>query len=183
MNNLDIQTTEDIDISKIKDGDEILILVHPGSACGSAGYNIGKRAAENFRDLIIDDLNCASGHVIVLGGVLDNEIAEYDEFHEAITDAVEYAQREGLVGTYIEACDPDQVQIVERLMERLGDLGKQVKFELTGAWVEYTDEGYGQCVGSVYDAIKKSQASAHVEVLQSSVDSNYDDSPKTRNRP
>ncbi len=121
------------------------MLVHPGSACGSANYHLGRRAAAECRAEIAALLENWTGGFIVLDGDLSDELPEYPAFNTAISACLRRARRRGAISVRSEAQDPDQVAVIGDLVKRLEVAGQT--FEVTGAWYDPTDES--GCVNSV----------------------------------
>lgn len=74
----------------------VLVLVHPGSACGSANFNIGKFEARAARDALCSELDNWRGDVLVIDGELSDELEFYPSFDLAIRDCL---QRNPLVAS------------------------------------------------------------------------------------
>lgn len=132
---------------------DILILVHPGSACGSANFNNGYKSAEASRRELIDALNQWDGGVLVIDGDLSDELPDYPMFNRAIESALARAQEHGHISRRVMGNDPDQVDRSREFVASLPDQGKSMRFEVTGAWY-HPEDGMG-CVGSVINELKK----------------------------
>lgn len=72
----------------------VLVLVHPGSACGSADFNLGSSEASDARSRLANDLALWHGDIIVMDGFLSDEIATHPALDEAIQDALRRANPE-----------------------------------------------------------------------------------------
>lgn len=146
-------TVDTLDLSTVKPGDHITLMVHLGSACGSANFNLGDQRAQHARAGLLEDLQTVTGHLLVLAGGLDDEIADFAELLDALETALQPTP--GGLRAQILAHDPDQVDITKAFVDRLGALAFEVSFEVTGAWLDDYDPGErGGCVGSVYEALK-----------------------------
>lgn len=131
---------------------EFLVLVHPGSACGSANDNIGKWAANGARDGLVMELDNWRGSVIVLETDLSDEIVNYPLLDQAINNALQRAKADGLVSLRLMGEDPQQKDFIRDFVNTLTpEQKKTATFEVTGAWF-YREDG-GGCVGGVYDAL------------------------------
>ena len=129
---------------------EVLVLVHPGSACGSADYNIGRDAADRARVDMTDLLNAWHGDIIVLDGDLSDELPRFPVFADAIRSAVRRARRAGYLAIREVANDPEQVEAIKRIAS-MHDLTRS-SVVVSGAWYDPTDEC--GCVNSVIHALE-----------------------------
>lgn len=137
----------------------ILVLVHPGSACGSANFNIGRDEARGARDCLAHELRNWIGGVIVLDGELSDELPSYPDFANAIDEALAKARADGHVAIRTMASDPDQIRVIKEIVEQLGEPAMRATFTVTGAWY-HPEERY--CVGSVIDALREIGCTADV---------------------
>lgn len=137
---------------------KILVLVHPGSACGSATYNIGRQSANKARDGLCHELRTWMGGVIVLDGELSDELQSYPELNSQIDSALQRAKADGQVSIRRMADDPDQVDEIKRIVNELG--ARTASYMVSGAWYQSTDGG--GCVGSVIDALREIDCEAEV---------------------
>lgn len=142
----------------------ILVLVHPGSACGSANFHMGRDEARGARDCLAHELKNWRGGVIVLDGDLSDELPSYPVFAGAIDAALTRARTEGHVAIRTMASDPDQMRVIKELVQHLGDPTQRAAFTVTGAWY-HPEKRY--CVGSVIDALREIGCTA--EVCESAV--------------
>jgi len=127
----------------------VLVVVHAGSACGSANFNLGKSDARSSRDFLAGFIERWNGHVIVIDGSLCDELEFHPQLRQAIDNALKRAKDRGLVSTRRVGEDPDQIDVVKEIVLGL-DLPRDTLFEVTGAWASHGEEG---CVNSVYDAL------------------------------
>ncbi len=125
----------------------VLVLVHPGSACGSADFNLGAGPAENARWLIADDLLNWRGPVAVVDGFLSDEIPRYPTLRDAIREALAQA---GDRGVRVKACDSlGHTHLAAGRVVRKMRLDPSVTaIALTGAW--HDPEGGDGCVTDVH---------------------------------
>jgi len=154
---------------------EVLILVHPGSACGSANFNLGKTSAASGRDGLILDLELSAGHVFVIDGEFSDEIENYEKFCAAINDALKRAHDRGDFAERIMGDDNDdfnQVAAAQTLIKRHGLSTTKHHVLLTGAW--FDPDGKHGCVNSVYEVF--SQLGFTVDVMDGalSLDDGFD---------
>lgn len=130
----------------------ILVLVHPGSAGGSANFHLGRDEARGARDCLAHELRHWRGGVIVLDGDLSDDLPSYPVFASAIDAALARARTDGHVAIRTMASDPDQMRVIKELVQQLGEPAIQAAFTVTGAWY-HPEKRY--CVGSVIDALRE----------------------------
>ena len=131
---------------------DILVIVHPGSPCGSADFNLGGIATE-ARKLLINDIAHWHHGMIVIDGELSDELLypPYQPLHRAINMALARAQDLKLTSIRQYGHDPDQVQVIQQVIRELGLPPENARFFLTGAWLHSRDGG--GCVGSVHQVL------------------------------
>lgn len=130
---------------------EVLVIVHPGSACGSANDHYGSRnTANGVRDGLIYEWNAWQGGVIVIDGEFSDELPRYPALNAALSGVLARAKQRGLISIRRYGHDPDQIRVINALLKKLKIPADQVRFNVTGAWYYNDSEG---CVTSVYDAI------------------------------
>jgi hypothetical protein len=95
--------------------DPVLIVVHPGSACGSADFHMGRSLADDCRQLLIKRLDAWQSHVVILDGELSDELTDYPAFNEALDNVMRRASDMGKFTERRLADDPDQVQVAQRI--------------------------------------------------------------------
>ena len=141
----------------------ILVLVHPGSACGSADFNLGKSIAGAGRDGIVLDLAAAAGDVVVIDGHFSDEIPHYSNLSKAIDAALEGARERGDLAIRVlgdDSEDFNQVEAAKQVIAENGLLPDHHAVSLTGAWFDHDgDEG---CVNSVLEVFRDRGFSATV---------------------
>lgn len=130
----------------------ILVVVHPGSACGSADFNHPGDATME-RNFLAKDIAAWPGGIIVIDGALSDELGErrYHALAAAIDTTLNRARAAGLVAIRKNGDDPRQVRVMQRLVRQLGLTPQTTRFDLTGAWVHADGDG---CVGSVVDMLR-----------------------------
>lgn len=143
----------------------LLIVVHPGSCCGSADFNLGPEAAESAREILADDLDVWTGALAAIDGDLsgDLRLRRYRTLGAALEGALERSAAEGLPAIRIRGGDEDefdQVAAALSLCESLGLATGAWKVEVTGAW--YDPAGSDGCVNSVVEALATTGVSAVV---------------------
>lgn len=131
------------------------ILVHPGSCCGSANFNMGIILASAARSRLIDTLDhigTSPGHeLFVLDGDLSDELGQFPALDHAIKAALARCAQNGRPSMRLQADDPDQVQVAQFLLDNNFFRDRQVK--LMGAWAEPdNDNGCVTSVKQVLDA-------------------------------
>jgi hypothetical protein len=130
----------------------ILVLVHPGSACGSADYNLGKVNAREARENLIQTLDQWNGALLVIDGELSDELDFYPQFSRSIETALHRAKGLGLIGQRVIGNDPDQVLRITEFVTSMSEQDKaDTAFTVTGAWL-HPEDGTG-CVGSVHQQL------------------------------
>lgn len=154
---------------------KVLILVHPGSACGSADFNLGRNAARDARQRLIDELNGWSGGVVVIDGLLSSDLldSKFSPLNDALLGVIDRAEIEGLESRRIYGCDSDdhdQVQAIEQCAHEIGVTAHGMEFFVTGAW--FNGKG-GGCVGSVLGELRRLGLRACV--LESAIMEDVDD--------
>lgn len=131
---------------------EILVVVHPGSACGSASFNIGNQDARAARDSLANELNAWLGPLVVIDGHLSIELPGYPALSSALENALTRARQAGHMSLRLTGDDPEQNDRIREVIESMGAEQKRAAFfNITGGWF---DKGNGGgCVGGVYDVI------------------------------
>ena len=147
----------------------VLILVHPGSACGSAIANLGSQLAHSYREGLIRDLSKWTGDMLVIDGELSEELKDraFRDLGRAIEGTLGRCRAAGHRARRSWGCDnipPHQADRIQAWLKD-GTLNPQtMRISLTGAW--YNEEG-GGCVGGVEQDLLK--AGFEVEVRDSVV--------------
>lgn len=144
-------------------GLRILVVVHPGSACGSADFNYGSREiAERCRQRLIEEWDNWAGGAIVLDGALTDELPKYMELSRALQALLTRAEASNSVALRLEAPDPEQEGILDAVLQEIQPPKQLTTFVVTGAWLY---PGHLGCVGGVYRAL---QALGYRAILSSS---------------
>ena len=140
---------------------EILVVVHPGSACGSASFNIGNQDARAARASLVNELNAWLGPLVVIDGRLSIELPDYPALSSALENALARARQAGHMSLRLTGDDPEQNGRIRKVIESMGAEQKRAAFfNITGGWF---DKGNGGgCVGGVYDVIVSMGCKANV---------------------
>ncbi|MDD2765741.1 MAG: hypothetical protein PHE83_17400 [Opitutaceae bacterium] len=122
----------------------LLIVVHPGSLCGSADMHL-RGWAESTRDMIAHEISKWIGDVAVIVGFLDEELdrPQYAGLEEAL--------RRATYRTFGEPLSESLRHAAGRIAEHFG-LGKGDQVTVTGAWNDRDGTG---CVTSVARALRR----------------------------
>lgn len=136
----------------------LLIMVHPGSACGSLNSAFGRSGGGAYRDGLVIDLNNSKGGVLVVDGELSDELPHYSEFDAAIKNALQRAEAGKFPFGRIMADDQSH-QWVGKVIKTVRSMGYVAtdKISVSGIWVG-TREGYGVnsgCVTAVYKGLRR----------------------------
>ena len=155
----------------------LLIVVHPGSACGSATFNLGKFEARAARDYLAHDINKWDESILIVDGELSDELPDYPLLDSAIKNALSKAKTSGHGSGRIYACamnTPNWSNLVLQAVEKL-QVDKSAYVGLTGAWFSHTkDDG---CVNHVYNTLQ-SAGYTFIDVHDSAVvEPNNDEDP------
>lgn len=140
---------------------EMLVVVHPGSACGSADFNLGRVDARAARDALVSEIVAWSGPVVVVDGVLSDEL-QGQALGKAIEDAIGRAEAAGHPVLRVFACDgetEDWPAVVSAALDGMG-LPRDIQAVVTGAW--YFEDGSSGCVNAVYDLVTSRGGTAEV---------------------
>jgi len=135
----------------------ILVVVHPGAACGSADFVLGSWDAADARDNLIREANKWEGGVIVLQDSAMHETGQaglesWERWGDALKALVSRAKASGLVAIEQPAYNetpPHHDEVIRALLANPKNRG--TNYVVTGAWV-FSDES-GGCVLDVYSAI------------------------------
>jgi hypothetical protein len=158
----------------------ILVLVHPGSACGSADFNLGKAEGRAARDMLCSEMDSWNGDLIVIDGALSDELDHYPVLDASIKSALDRAKKADVISIRAYGDDPDQVDVIKALVPQLGARGIQAQYVVTGAWY-HPEDGSG-CVGSVIEAL--AEIGCEAKVSESAVSlSLYADEPDLMDGP
>ena len=149
----------------------LLIVVHPGSACGSADMNLGRDNADMQRCFMQTVVENWEGGIVIIDGELSDELAPnsgrdaWDQWGRALDDAIERAQNNGHLSLRVMGDDGGMSELNQmeaaRKVVRDYDLNPEnTAITLTGAWID--DEG-GGCVHSVREELAALGFEARIE--------------------
>jgi hypothetical protein len=129
------------------DEERILVVVHPGSACGSADFNLGTEAGPAREALAVEIMTWPHA-MLVVDGDLNDEIEHYAMLAIALENAGDVKERKMI---RVQACDPTEgwPEIVGKALDDEWPGGPHDVL-VTGAWVEPDDGG---CVNAVVQAV------------------------------
>lgn len=137
----------------------VLVIVHPGSACGSADENLGRDNAAYQRLEMQMTVENWEGAVVVIDGDLSDELSgwrgAWQEWGDTVAKAVERAKEQGLLALRVMGNDASEYNQEDAIRDVVKDHGltpANAMFTLTGAWVE--DNGDG-CVHSVREVLEE----------------------------
>lgn len=132
-------------------GNRVLIIVHPGSACGSADFNLGIEAAA-LRDAMAEEVARWDGDIHIIDGELSDELHHYARLGLAIECAIERALTTDRKVKRTMACalnDPNWTKKVSADFACLWP-GTRNNVLLTGAW--HHADGSG-CINAIHNVI------------------------------
>lgn len=115
----------------------LLVLVHPGSGCGSANFNIGQTEALQIRRILEDMLSHWEGGLLIVDGALSEELTYYP-LGRSIDQALDTAQTHGALAERIYACDSETENWTAQAASALDGFPSDQTIVLAGAW--YTPE-------------------------------------------
>lgn len=143
-----------------------LILVHPGSLCGSARSILGRLDANAARDEILFEVSQHQGDLVVIDGSLSDELSRGE--NETIEASLARVEADGHLALRIWGCDSGEAPYIgwkatglqgrhavfdgqEEAAAAIADILGSGEISVTGAWA--TQDGSTGCVCSVRDAL------------------------------
>jgi hypothetical protein len=144
----------------------LMVLVHPGSLCASADFNIGSDDAAAARKFVQEDLDDHQGHLIVLDGYAGDgrDLANEVDLSATIDRALDRAAASGFLSERLFGpSDRFERSLPRRARKLTGEIGSNVEVVLTGAWSDVA----GGCVTTAAE-IFRSAGYADVSILTSS---------------
>ena len=138
----------------VEGGARILVVVHPGSALGSANFNLGRADARAARETLAEEIAGFDGHVVVIHGGLSSELSDYPIFDRALRGALNGAHAKGRLAAEMYGCDntgPHHPDAARRLVGRFPAL-RGCSIVCTGAWA--TEDNSSGCVNDVADSLR-----------------------------
>lgn len=126
-----------------------MILVHPGSTCGSADFNLGIEAGA-LREALAAEVQAWPHDMMIVYDALSDELEHYAVLGLVIENAKERSGRRVIDE---KACDQTGAHWPEIVRSRFTQEWPEgpYKITVTGAW--YSDDGSAGCVNSVAQAL------------------------------
>lgn len=127
----------------------MLVVVHPGSACGSADFNLGKYDGPVARDFLARDITGWNGSILVVDSELSDELPQNEHLNAAIASALARAKAGNQIAGRVHGdpmAQPRWVQQVTNFVKNLNPA--EWLMELTGAWADHDG-----CVAHVYNTL------------------------------
>jgi len=129
------------------------ILVHPGSLCGSADFNLSLDEGDEVRVRTSQWLaEEVMGHLLVLDNELSDEIGQYPMLDAMLSKALQACEAEGHCALRLPAEDPDHDQIGVAVLQAW-EIPLSTPITLAGAWYDPSDD-HG-CVNALHKALLK----------------------------
>lgn len=149
------------DIAEMKDSIDkttVFLVVHPGSACGSANFNLGSQLAHSYRQDLVRDISAWTGDLFIIDGELSEELEDegYDGLGTALKEAEKRCAAAGFRVRREWGCDnipPHQDERIQCWIDEGALDPITMKMTLTGAWYN-TNEETG-CVTGVAKQLAK----------------------------
>jgi len=163
----------------------VLVVVHPGSALGSADFNLGVLEARAARDTLKAEFEAWTGPVVVIHGELSNDLPCYPGLKHALDTMVDRSSQAGHPAEQVQGCDESdynqQAAITDWVAQHAWN-PEDTTFEVTGAWY-HPEDGTG-CVGSVIERLTELGYTAMVSesVVELSSEEDMDDEPEEEAR-
>lgn len=112
-----------------------LVVVHPGSTCGSADFNMGGIPAAQARERLANTLHRWTDQVLVIDGELSDELEHYAMPALAINNHADHGRLERTV-----ACGFTSDDWVEQACTFIAErVAPDTQLLLTGAWHQKGD--------------------------------------------
>lgn len=152
----------------------VLIVVHPGSALGSADFNLGRTEATAAREALVQELDQWEGPLLIIHGELSEELYRYPQLDQALRWAQARNTQAGFPSHERDGCDENgadanQEAAIQAWVDEEKWDPQTTVFRVSGAW--YHPEDQGGCVGSVISRLKnlgyQAEVSPSVVVLPS----------------
>ena len=136
-----------------RSGTNILVVVHPGSACGSADFNYASAAVGEARRAALEkEWRSWKGGIVVLDGILSDELPKYSALNHALEEALLRAKNDDLLSLRLHDGDGEPARELQALLAGLYLPPEATRFIVTGAWLYPPCQG---CVGSVYRTLRQ----------------------------
>ena len=146
-----------------------LVLVHPGSMCGSADMQIGRDRATELRKAVLKEVSEHSGPLVVIDGFLSDELSSEED--TLIMEALKRNAAQGYFARRLWGCDSGE-EAYTSWVAFGADVGEQTEFEgqeaaaetfahhlaakeirVSGAWA--TDDLSSGCATSVLVVLRE----------------------------
>jgi hypothetical protein len=158
---------------EFKDAPEVLVLVHPGSMCGSARMFLGKSEADGARSAVLEEVAAHLGPIVVIDGFLSDELTSTEQ--AIIDEALSSNADAGHLAVRLWGCDAGeapypgwapfgasmegavfegQEKAATAIAPRLADH----RIFVTGAWA--TEDLSSGCASSVLVALREALGDA-----------------------
>lgn len=134
----------------------LLIMVHPGSGCGSADDMLGRSQANAERDGLILELDNWEGGVLIVDSGFSDELPRYPRLKTAIDTALHRAKAAGMLSGRIVADDETEDNWSAKIPAALkqAQTPTDTVIFISGVW--YWENDRAGCVNATYDAVKAS---------------------------
>lgn len=142
----------------------MLVVVHPGSACGSADFHHGRRLARAMRERLSQTLHGWRGAVTVIDSDLSGELAGEPDLAGAIDACLGRSHADGSAARRLSVAGERWIEAGRALIQEAGP-GRVV---LTGAWYHPDDDG--GCVNAMRDALVQSGIAVDIHGSAMSID-------------
>lgn len=172
------------DLQQEKAAKDALVLVHPGSMCGSARMELGKLEADGARAEVMEALRAHDGPIVVIDGGLSDELSAGEEM--IIQTALDEAASNGHTALRIWGCDAGDPPFpgwegrspgsFPRVTGHQNEAAVAVapflegcRITVTGAWVEREESGVG-CVNGVTKVLRETLGeNADVDICDTAI--------------
>ncbi len=131
----------------------LMIVVHPGSGCGSADFNLGRQDAQIARNTLASFISSWEGRTLIVDGELSDELPRYPVLGAAVLAAFDAGKEAGF-GARIRADDNTGDHWSRIVAKKIASLGfdKETPIVVTGVW--YFRDNSAGCVNAVYSAVR-----------------------------
>jgi hypothetical protein len=152
--------------SERRPGSGLLVIVHPGSACGSADFNLQRGPAREARARMVAEIDAWSGDICVIDGLGSEELSE--RRFSALNFAIRHALRRNREAGFTTGrrwgsdsnMDSDHRHATRRLIRDRKLVPASTEVVLTGAW--YDPHDIAGCVNDVRKEFETRGFSARV---------------------
>ena len=132
---------------------DVLVLVHPDSACSSADIHYCSPAIAQWRrEALITELTDWRNSIIVIDGDLHPELREtpFTPLSNAIDTCIRRAQLNNLISIRAYATYQTMARTTRRILRQLLLAPNTTRFHVTGAWYNSNHSG---CVATMTDTL------------------------------